>query len=102
MENNVECCGSCRFFLPFAADPKNLKAPVMGICRRYPPDSQITGFVPDPGAPNGKRPEMGRSIPMVSPGEWCGEWSLRKPAGKIIPTIAEVVSMPGAPEEKKP
>lgn len=74
-----DSCANCQFFLPAGPmggiDPKNLQAPARGLCRRYPPNAQITGMAPGMG--NGAPPQaqISRAMVPVIGTEWCGEFA---------------------------
>ena len=51
-----QCCGNCRFFAATGSEPE--MGPVVGFCRRYPPE--VGGW------------------PDVEERDWCGEWRFWK------------------------
>lgn len=72
---NEENCGYCRHFMGGGPDPKNLKAPITGVCRRFPPTPSLAGMQQTPAGP----------VPMVMPllvpvnAEYlCGEFSPKR------------------------
>lgn len=70
-------CETCYYFLPAPIDPKNLKAPVSGLCRRYPPGIAIAAQAVRDNMGNGKfPPALMMTRPQVAGIDWCGEYNI--------------------------
>lgn len=72
MSENKERCETCRFWLLFDDNPKDM---AMGYCRRYPP-------IPSPWEDENDDPILNLQPetflqPMTYLDEWCGEYQLR-------------------------
>lgn len=73
-----QCCETCAFFLPAPADAANLKAPVHGLCRRYPPQVQIAaGGIRNREGHMFQPPAMILTRPQIQGIDWCGEYAMR-------------------------
>ena len=70
MQNNIEKCSDCRYFM---TDPHIMAQNVTsqaGVCRRFPPTPQII-------MSRGSQPIM-QTVQVPVQGEsWCGEWCAR-------------------------
>ncbi len=66
-------CGLCQHFLKAPADPKNLSAPPVGICRRFPP---LPVIIPQKNKFTGQMETQPAGMrPPVQAGDYCAEYS---------------------------
>lgn len=65
-----ESCASCRFWIGREISPNNLST-IEGFCRRYPPKVSLVR--------DGDDFDPRTNWPEVGDGDWCGEYSLKRP-----------------------
>lgn len=67
-------CGGCFYWAEQPNTTADLKAPRVGLCRRFPPTLQVVGAVADPAQPRHAMPNLQPLRPWLVAEDYCGEF----------------------------
>ena len=71
-DNSGAHCKTCAFWFKQPGNPgADLRAPVIGLCKRYPPVSFVVGIIQ---TAQGNLPQMATSVPATREEDFCGEY----------------------------